>query len=883
MRLVGETRERLRALFFRAREDAELDEELQHHLDMQMQENLRRGMNPDEARRQARLAFGGINQSREEVRGERAIPMEGLLQDFRYAGRALRKNPGFTLTAVVTLALGIGVNTSIFSIISAVLLEPLALGAPERIVRLLPDHPEYGESDGTFALADLADLAGEATTLSGVAAYDSWLATADTPDGAERIDGAIVSENYFDVLGVQPALGRFFIAGEADPVVILSDEIWRTRFGGDPSLLGQDIRLNGGEYTVIGIAPLGLEDPRLVRGDRPPPQIWRSPPGSWADGDPAKRGYRSVTAIARLAPSVTLGQAQAEVATIFRRLEAAYPEANRDWGARIRPLQEHIVAPVRPALMILMGAVGLVLLIACANLANLVLARTLRRGREIAVRRALGASRARVVSQVVTEGMLLSVVGATLGVALAWGMTRWIVRLGAGEIPRLSSAGVDERALLFALIISIATVTLFTTAPAMRAAKLPMQWLIKAGDSRASGGRDQRRFRSILLASQAAFTVMLLVGAGLMIRSLWSLYSVDPGLDPAGILTGRVEISWNRYGTEEQVSSAFVEILSHLNGLPGVEAAAVVNVLPFSGGYWRTSFEIEGRATTSESEDAPGAEIRTASPGYFDAMRIAVLQGRGFGEADAAGATPVVVVNRSLADRYWAGGTATGRSIKVFEVPREIVGVVEDVREFSLDRAPEPLLYLPQAQAPSWLTRYSYLVVRTDGDPMDIARPVRQAIRGIDSQIPLSDVRTMSSWIGSTTAPERLRTALLTLFGMLAFVLAGIGIYGVVAYSVAQRTREIGIRMALGARPRQTASLLVRDEMMPVVAGILVGVAGALAGGRLLSGLLFGVAPTDPSTLLMASTLVALVALVAAQFPARSATRIDPTITLRSE
>jgi putative ABC transport system permease protein len=544
--------------------------------------------------------------------------LDNLKLDIRYGLRSLARNPAFTIAAVVALALGIGANSAIFTIINATLLRPLRFGSPERIVRLVPSDPQGSESDLTFALADLAELRDQASTLAEVAAYDSWLTTIDASSGAERVRGAFVSVSYFDVLGVEPQLGRFFLpddgAANAEPVVVLSDEMWRTQFGSSPSVLGQRIRLSGLEHTVIGIAPRDLDDPELSRGSREVPLFWRQPPRSWTTGNAAEHGYRSVTAIARLAPGATLQAANDEVGAIFSRIALTFPQANQGWGARLVPLKKYIIAPARGALLLVSAAAVLVILIACANVANLMLARGTRREREFAVRRALGASRGRIGRQLLVESVLLSLLGGSAGVAVAWLATKLMVRVGSGQVPRLADVAVDASTIWFAASLSLMTGLVFGILPAVRASGSAVRSVLQETDLHAAGGKRQRRVRSVLIASEVALAVVLLFGAGLLVRSLWSLYAVDPGIESSGVLTARLEIPGRYFDSESRVTDALDRVTNAISALPGVQSAGLVNVFPFSGGYWHTSFTIQGQASRVAGEDEPDAELRTASP-----------------------------------------------------------------------------------------------------------------------------------------------------------------------------------------------------------------------------------------------------------------------------
>lgn len=807
--------------------------------------------------------------------------METLLADLRYALRTLRRSPGFTAVAVLTLAVGIGANTALFSVVHAVLVRPLPYEDAERVVRL-DDVPRDAAADTETRTSypNFADWRAQARSFQAMAAYDGWSATLEGAGEPERLDAASVSASFFRVLGVRPALGRFLVDEEDQPgaarSVVLSHGLWRERFGADPAVLGRELRLNGTGYTVVGVAPAEFEDPRLGVGAAGEPRLWRSPPAAWTE-EGRGRDTRFLAVVGRLGDGVPLERARAEMAGVMRRLEALDPAANRDRAARVVSLKEEIVAPVRPMLLVLLTAVGGVLLVACVNVANLLLARYTGRRRELVVRAAMGASRGRLVRQLVVESLLLAVVGGAAGVALAWGAAGALVRLAAGELPRLQAAELDPRVLGFALLLSLATGLLFGAGPALHAARGDLHSDLREAGA-PTGGRGQRRLRHALVAAEVALTVVLLSQAGLLLRSLWRLQQVETGIAPAGVLTLSLFPPLKGYETDERMAGFYTEVLGALDALPQVEAAGAVNVLPMGGGFWQTGFEIEGRPAAPQ--EGPSAALRAASPGFFSALRIPVVRGRGLAHSDAPGAPLVAVVNRAAAERYWPGADAVGERIVVSGKAREVVGVVGDVRERP-DAPAEPALYFPHAQAPSWLTRFSSVVVRGPGDAAALAPAVRRAVWSVDGRVPVSQVRTMDAVMAGTLAQPRFRTLLLAAFGAAAFLLAVVGVYGVIAYGVAQRTREMGVRMALGAHPGHVRRLVIRQGLPPVLLGLVAGLAAAVAAGRLVSGLLVGVEAND----LLIFTAVPLV-LLAASFaagwlPARRAAAVDPMVALR--
>jgi putative ABC transport system permease protein len=802
------------------------------------------------------------------------------MNDLRYALRSLIKRPGFTGVAVLTLALGIGANTAMFSVVNHILIRPLPYEDSEQVVRLVPQHPQFGESDLSFSYADLRDLETQAGVLSGVAAQDSWRPVLDTPDGAERLEGASVSAAYFDVLGVRPALGRFFLRAEGEPgsarVIVLSHALWQTRFGGDSAVVGSHLLLSGAPFTVVGVAPADFEDPRLSRGARhEAPQLWLAAPRYWVQGQWADRGTRFLTAVARLAPGVTLDEAQVAASTVMRRLQIEYPESHADWDVRLVPLKERIVGPVRPALLALLTAVGLVLLIACANLANLLLARGAGRRREVAVRVALGGTRRRILRQLLTESVVLAVLGGAAGLGLLELVSDGLVALGAGQLPRLEGIRTDPVVLGFTASISVLTGILFGFAPAFQLARTDVRSSFKTGSRGATSARSQAHFRAGLVAAEVALTVVLLAGAGLLVRSLSSLYAVDPGLEPDGLLTMHVGPPFDAYSSDADIHELYARLAGELASLPGVEAAAATSILPFSGGYWQLEAETDRRTGS--------VEVRTAGSGLFRTARTPIVTGREFTDADRAESAPVVIVNQALVKQFFPRGDAAGRRITVLNVSRTIVGVAADVRQFTLDLPPEPVMYVPLAQSPQWLARNAYLMLRATGDPALLAPPAHATIRRIDPRIPIRELRTMEQVLGDTMAQPRFRTTLFTLVAGLAMVLALVGIYGVVTVSVEERRQEIGVRMALGASGREVLATVLRRGMRPVVLGLALGLVGAVAAGRALTGLLFGISATDLPTFLLVPVTIAATATLATWLPARRAAQVDPMEAVRYE
>jgi predicted permease len=804
-------------------------------------------------------------------------PLRDVSLTTRHATRAVLRQPAFSLGIVGILALGIGVSTAMFAVIHSVLIQPLAIGDAERIVRLLPDHPRMGESDGTFALSDLADLEAGAPAIEAIAAFDGWPVTLDHPDGALRLTGAIVSPAFFSVLGVRPWAGRFFGSddSEADEegLVVLSHPMWMRILGGDPAVVGSTLRLDGQSHTVVGIAPPEMEDPRLGRGGQETPSLWRIAPASWYRDPATERGYRFVTAVARLGEGGSLELAREQARSVFSSLAQRFPESNAEWNVRLIPLKERIVAPARLPLTMLGAMVGLLLLITCVNVANLFLVRAAGRGREIGLRLALGASASRVVGQLLAESALLAAIAGTVGAVAAALILNVLPGLGAGQLPRMEILDIDGATLLFGIGLTLLTALLFGLVPAFRMPKDPASAL-KEGPGSRSGARGPRRIHGWLLATEAGLTVVLLAGASLLGHSYARLTAVDPGFDPDRVLTLRVEVPARVYDTPERVRAALDRIASQVGVVPGVETVGFTNILPFSGGYWNAAYTV---LNARDPEDATArAEVRTASGGFFTALDIGLDEGRSIGDTDVQGAPPVAVVNRRLAESARFEGNPIGHDLEIFGTRYRVVGVVADVRDAGLDRPAAETIYLAQAQAPTWLTGSPFLALTTDGPPTAIGAAVAEAIRRVDSGIPVFDVRPMRSVIGATTAAARFRTVLLVAFAALAFLLAALGVYGVVSYTVATRRTELGIRIALGASRRDIVLTLADRELKPVLVGAVVGLAGAALLAPTLESLLYGVGPYHVPSLAGALVALAGAAVLAALRPLQRGMKADP-------
>jgi putative ABC transport system permease protein len=820
--------------------------------------------------------------------------MRTLLNDIRFGLRTLLKSPGFTLVAVVALALGVGANTAIFSAVNTVLLRALPYENSERLVALYAtSDPASPEPHGPLSYPDLLDYREQAKSLEYVAAYQGVGTVMSTGPGdePERVRGQEVMADLFPALGVQAAQGRVFTREEdvegGPRVIVISDGMWRRRFGAMPDAIGREVRMGlaGRTATVIGVMPPGFKFP--PGASEPVDYYVPFVTENLRRGDAGinNRGSVSLDVMAKLREGVGVGQASAEVVTIASRLAAQYPDTNTGRRARVVSLHEDLVGSVRPALLILLGAVGLVLLIACANVANLMLARAASRSREIAVRTALGASRWRVVRQLLTESMLLSLAGGGAGLLLAvWGVEA-IVKLSPATLPRLAETSIDTRVFLFALGISALTGVIFGLVPALQASKADLASSLKEGGRSGMTGKGSTELRAALVVSEVALSLVLLVGAGLLVKSFRQLLTTDPGYSPERVLAVTVALNTQRFADDEGRAGYFREATARISQLPGVEAAGLTRLLPLGRSDIWNDFEIAGRPPF-----APGASHSarnyTASPGYFRVLGIPVRSGRAFRESDAKNSPPVILVNEALARQYFPGQEPLGQHL-VFNFPdgksvqREIVGVVGNVRfeAFNADEVPE--FYIPFEQSPSAV---SEVVVRAKGeDAAALTASVRGALKGVDPNLLIWETRTMDELVGRWTAPQRFNVALLGLFAALAMLLAAVGIYGLMSYTVTQRTHEIGIRMALGAQARDVLRMVVRQGMLLTLAGLGLGLAGAFALTRLMRGLLYGVSPTDPLVFAAVSLLLAAVALVACLVPARRATKVDPMVALRYE
>jgi putative ABC transport system permease protein len=802
--------------------------------------------------------------------------METLLRDIRYGIRSLLKRPGFTAIALIALALGIGANTAIFSLVNAVLLRPLPFAEPDRLVWVFGNIRNGGNRASVSPL-DFLDYRKQNTTFEEFAAsFSVPLHLNLTGNGEpERLTAGGVTGNYFQALGAKPLFGRTFLLENEKPgndqVAVLSYALWQKRFAGDPAILSKTVTLDGKTCAVLGVMPHDFSFPQSA-------ELWVPMNFDISPGMKQRKAH-FLRPIGKLKAGVTIAQAQADTDAVARRLEEQFPETNTGWGLRLVSLREQLVGNTRPTLLILFGAVGFVLLIACANVANLLLVRAAGRQKEIALRTALGAGRFRIVRQMITESVLLALVGGTLGTLLAmWGIDL-LVTMSAGSIPPTAHVRIDATVLGFTFLISLLTGVLFGLAPALRTMRLNLSESLKEGGRTAGDGAQRNRTRSVLVVLESAVAVVLLIGAGLLIRSLIRLQNISPGFDAQNVLTMRVDLPREKYGTPEKAANFFSQLESRLGGLPGVENVGLVSELPLSGQPNDMPYTVEGRPPVSIDQSFDD-DFRRVNLQYFGALRIPLLRGRNFTEQEVRQSAKVVIISDLLARQTFPNEEPLGKRLimAMGNQPYEIIGIVGDIRHRALESEPAAAMYLPTYETP-WMN----IVIRTKGDPAGLSAAVRREVQGIDPDQPVADVKTMEQWLETAVAAPRYRTALLGLFALVALVLASTGIYGVMSYSVTQRTHEIGVRMALGARRLDVLKLVVRQGMTLVVVGVGLGLVGAIALTRVMSTLLFGVTAKDPVTFAAVAALLTLVAFVACYLPARRATKVDPLVALRYE
>ena len=870
----------VRALLNRSAADQDVADEVQDYLERTTAAHLARGLSPDDARRAARLELGSVSGVREQVRGSGWENVLGSLgADLRYAARRLRTAPSFTAVTVLTLGLGIGATTAIFTVLNGVVFRPLPYGNPERLVMLWEKSKDYPQM--LVSYPNYLDWRGKLHSFEDVALYDGWRQLTLTGRGdAERIRGGLASGNLFDVLAVRPALGRGFRPDDdqvgAERVAVVTDAFWRRKLGGDPGAVGTTLTLDGFSYTIVGVLPPRVQ---LARSE-----VW-IPIGLFANTEPYtdRATHPGTIGMARLKRGVTLERMQADLDLLYRQLEADHPAQNAGIGASGDRVLDVVLGGIRPALYLLAGAVGLVLLIACANVASLLLGRAASRQREIALRTAIGAHRGRIVRQLLTESVLLSTAGGALGVALAWGGIRVLLALRPSNLPRLTSIQLDAPVLAFALALSVLTGLAFGLVPALHASRGDLLAALRDGGRGATASPHRLKMRSTLLVAEMALALVLLVGAGLLIRSFAKLTSVDQGVDSQNVIAGQVSLPAQKYPDTERQSAVFADLLERVGAIPQVSAAALASDLPVSS-TWQAGVTFEGLPPVEQGNE-PLLNAVVASPEWFGTLKMRVLMGRGLLPSDRMGQPPVLVISQAVAKRFFAEASPIGRRMKMGRATDStpwstIVGVVNDVKQEGPSVESRGAMYLPLGQNPS---SSLWLAVRTSGSADGVLPALRAALAAIDPDVPLSSAQTLDEQIAGTVAQPRFSMLLLTIFAAIALLLAAIGIYGVISYSVALRTHEIGVRIALGARPRVVLGMVLRQVFAITGLGIAIGGIVALAAGSLLGKLLFGVHSSDPVTFVAVSLVLATVAFAAAAAPAWRAARLDPVAALREE
>jgi len=883
---------RLRALFRRGAVEAEMDEELRSHFEKQVEKLVTAGLSREEAVRRARLEFGGHEQLKEACRDARGVSViDTLLQDVRYALRVLRNSPGFAAVAILTLALGIGANTAIFSVIDSVLLRPLPYKDPAGLVMVWENNSQHPNPHNTVSPPDFLDWQSRNSIFAEMAATFDQHANLTGNGLPQEVVLQDVSANFFSLLAVNPGLGPGFTAENGqkghDDVVILSYGFWKERFAGDAAIIGKSILLNGHPLTVVGVAPQNftwfIKDGSLTGAK---PQMW-SPfvfPASFSD---RKDIGRFLSVVARLKPGVTIAQAQSQMNTLAGQIAEEYPDFNGYWGANVVPVRDQISGELRPALLILFGAVAFVLLIACANVSSLLLARASAREREIAVRTAIGASPWRIASQLLTESVVLALIGGAIGVALAvWG-TNLLLAASPKNLLDLHSLPIDWRVLSFAAGATLIAGLLFGFLPSYISAHSGISETLKEGGRGSSAGKQKRFARSSFVVAQMCFALVLLAGSGLLIRSFIRLVGVDPGFDVSHLLTFKVSLPSSRYKTDSMQLAFFRQLLVRISRLPSVRSASMNSFPPFSGLGSATGVQLLSHPERSLM-DLPVAAVRVVGPDYFSTMQIPLHAGRTFSEQELTEEHHVVIINQAFADQYLKGVNPLGQKAVIYmksleesqNTPSEIIGVVGDVRQMGLDTPAEPTVYWPH---PELVMSGMTILVRTVNDPLTLVSAVRNELQQMDPEQPMAAIATMDQLLASSLSRSRFTMLVIGVFAALALVLASVGIYGVIAYSVTQRTQEFGIRIALGASRRDVLRLVLGQGTRLTLLGIGLGIVAALVVTRLMATLLYGISATDPVTFTAVALLLAIVALAACYIPARRATRVDPIVALRYE
>jgi putative ABC transport system permease protein len=872
-------------LFRREQLDRETDEEIRFHIAERVEHLKAAGYSPDRALRRARLEFGGVEKYKEACRETRRLSLlHDLSADVRYGLRMLRKSPGFTAVAILTLALGVGANTAIFSLVNGVLLRPLPFHDPDRLAVVWERDQSGHPGNATFAT--YTDWKAMSSSFEELALYTAWQPALMSSGDPEQLSGLRVTNNYFRTLGIRPALGRDFRPEEDTPstrnVVVLGHGLWQRRFGADPNIVGGTVTLNTVSYVVAGVLPPDFQSLMSMDPRGGTVEIF-GVLGYDASLPWACRTCHHLVAIGRLRPQTSFTQANAEMDTISAALFKTYPNDYSASGVILMPLREHLTGQVSGTLYVLLGAVTFVLLVACTNVANLFLARATNRRREMAVRTALGATRGRMVRQLLVENSLAALLGGAAGLIPAYFTPHLLRTIGSGDVPRLAEVALDWRVLSFTLGLALLTGVISGTAPAFRLANHDSQGALRE-DARGSSDGTGGRLRGALVVSEIALSLALLLGAGLLLRSLSRVLSVSPGFDAGHVLTMQISLVGKKYNDNQNVRQFFVEGVERIRALPGVEAAGVASEIPLGGNMDRYGFHAEGKLNANPELD-PSAERYCVSPGYRGAMGIPLLRGRDLAETDTTDAPPVILVNETAGRETWPGEDPLGKRVKLGGLDKPwctVVGIVGDVRQQGLDQAPSMQFYVPHAQWPFPDNGMTF-AIRTVGAPGAMAETARQTLRSLDSNQPISRVMPLENYVGLSVQGRRFSLVLVAAFAAIALLLSVVGIYGVTSYTVAARTREIGIRMALGARQSNILSLVLGQGFLLILGGIALGIAVSAALTGFLASMLFEVKPTDPATFTVVPALMAAVATVACWFPVRRAVRIDPVRALRHE
>jgi predicted permease len=878
----------IKQLFQRRRIYDDLAEEIRLHLEEKTEALMEEGMSREEAEHAARREFGNVTRIEERGREAWMWPLlESLWADAKFAIRQLSKNFGFAATAIITLALGIGATTAIFSLVEAVLLKPLPFPESNRLVWIdQQDHSLPGVAPEALSYPDYFDWRTQNHTLSGIASYLGSGVTYQNQGGSERIEAQVVSSNFFDVLGVAPMLGRDFELKDEKPgnrAAMLSYSFWQSEFGSANNIVGKTIRLDGHNYTVAGVMPKEFQFPL----ENPAPALWKSLAEEAEGKDPAagQRGFDVLDTIGRLKPGVTAEQAKGDLSVIAGNLARQYPDSNKqESSALVEPELEHITGDTRPALRMLFSAVTLVLLLVCANVAGLLMARGQRRGAEFALRVAVGASRAAIVRQLLVESVVLSLCGGAAGVALAFGLLHAILMIMPLDIPRVQGATLDAGVLLFVLTVSLVSGILFGALPAWRTSRQAPVTALREGSRTVAGSRGQQRIHNTLVIAQTAIGMVLLVSSGLLMRSFICILNVDPGFDSKHVLTSRIALSRDTF-KHDQLVIFYQLLLPRISALPGVQSASAGWPMPMSNNDASISFNIQGRPIARGDE--PSESLGLVLPGYFETLRVPLIAGRSLGPQDGLTGPATMVVNQAFQKKYFPGTNPVGQHIQVrigddvFESPmREVVGVIGDIKHKGLIADADPQMYLPYAQA---VITNPYLVVRTNADPVAMQSAINAAIHALDKSVPVYQVSTMDDYLSKSAAEPRFQAFLLTCFAGIALVLAAIGLYGLLSYMVAQRTLEIGLRMALGAQRADVLGMIIRRGLTLALVGVGAGLAVSALAMRLIAGMLFHTRPTDPLTFALTAALLIFVSIIASSLPAFRAARLDPMKTLREQ